>query len=94
MGSSVHPSFTSPADTILSPQLLLQFSRDFNEISSYCSHDLKMIMFYRSHARIDLNRFCMVGCFGFYGPLRQYFSLYRAISQREGEMKERKDRGE
>ena len=23
--------------------------------------------------------------FGFYGPLRQYFSLYRAVSQREGE---------
>ena len=23
--------------------------------------------------------------FGFNGPLRQYFSLYRAISQREGE---------
>ena len=27
-------------------------------------------------------------CFGFNGPLRQYFSLYRAISQRE------EDRGE
>ena len=23
------------------------------------------------------------GCFGFNGPLRQYFSLYRAVSQRE-----------
>ena len=29
----------------------------------------------------------LVGCFGFNGPLRQYFSLYRAISQREGEEK-------
>ena len=28
---------------------------------------------------------CLVGCFGFNGPLRQYFSLYRAVSQREGE---------
>ena len=27
----------------------------------------------------------MVGCFDFNSPLRQYFSLYRAISQREGE---------
>ena len=27
--------------------------------------------------RVDL-----VGCFGFSGPLRQYFSLYRAVSQR------------
>ena len=31
----------------------------------------------------------LVGCFGFNGPLRQYFSLYRAVSQREGERKER-----
>ena len=30
----------------------------------------------------------LVGCFGFNGPLRQYFSLYRAISQREGERDE------
>ena len=30
-----------------------------------------------------------VGCFGFNGPLRQYFSLYRAVSQREGERKEK-----
>ena len=27
--------------------------------------------------------------FGFNGPLRQYFSLYRAISQREGEKEEK-----
>ena len=31
----------------------------------------------------------LVGCFGFNGPLRQYFSLYRAVSQR-GEKEERK----
>ena len=30
----------------------------------------------------------LVGWFGFNGPLRQYFSLYRAVFQREG------DRGE
>ena len=30
----------------------------------------------------------LVGCFGFRGPLRQYFSLYWAASQSEG------DRGE
>ena len=34
--------------------------------------------------------FWLVG-FGFNGPLRQYFSLYRAVFKREGE-KERKDR--
>ena len=33
----------------------------------------------------------LVGCFGFNGPLRQYFSLYRAISQREAERRERID---
>ena len=31
----------------------------------------------------------LVGCFGFSGPLRQYFSLYRAVSQREGERGEK-----
>ena len=33
----------------------------------------------------------LVGCFGFNSPLRQYFSLYRAVSQREGERGERID---
>ena len=33
----------------------------------------------------------LVGCIGFNGPLRQYFSLYRAVSQREGERRERID---
>ena len=33
----------------------------------------------------------LVGWFGFNGPLRQYFSLYRAVFQREGKQ-ERKDR--
>ena len=40
---------------------------------------------------LDNNALChiivvvVVGSFGLYGPLRQYFSLYRAVSQREGE---------
>ena len=33
----------------------------------------------------------LVGCFGLNGPLRQYFSLYRAVSQREGDRGERID---
>ena len=33
----------------------------------------------------------LVGYFGFNGHLRQYFSLYRAVSQREGEKGERID---
>ena len=32
----------------------------------------------------------LVCCFGFNGPLRQYFSLYRAVSQREGERTEKR----
>ena len=32
----------------------------------------------------------LVGCFGFNGSLRQYFSLYRAVSQREGERGEKR----
>ena len=31
----------------------------------------------------------LVGCSGFNGPLRQYFSLYQAVSQREGERREK-----
>ena len=31
----------------------------------------------------------LVGCFGLNGPLTQYFSLYRAVFQREGERKEK-----
>ena len=31
----------------------------------------------------------LVGCLGFNGPLRQYFSLSRAVSQREGERAEK-----
>ena len=30
----------------------------------------------------------LVGCFGLNGPLRHYISLYRVVSQREGERKE------
>ena len=32
----------------------------------------------------------LVGCFGFNGPLRHYFSPYRAVSQREGEREEKR----
>ena len=31
-------------------------------------------------------------CFGLNGPLRQYFSLYRAVSQREGERTDRREK--
>ena len=34
----------------------------------------------------------LVGCFGFSGPLRQYFNLHQAVSQREGERGEKGQR--
>ena len=36
----------------------------------------------------------LVGCFVFNGPLRQYFSVYRAVSQRERERERERERGE
>ena len=53
---------------------------------------------YKTKTRVYLHNFAkkllficimMVGCFGFNGPLRQYFSLNRAVSQREGERGEK-----
>ena len=37
-------------------------------------------------------KWILIGCFGFSGPLRQYFSLYQAVSQREGERGEKGQR--
>ena len=46
------------------------------------------------YSKLKIQKLCffcfvgwLVGCIGLYGPLRQYFSLYRAVSQREGEKK-------
>ena len=44
--------------------------------------------FYYLLCKIDIVGW-LVGCFGFNGPLRQYFSLYRAVSQREGERRKK-----
>ena len=45
------------------------------------AHDVKMTVYWLVG--------WLVVCFGLNGPLRQYFSLYRAVSQREGERKEK-----
>ena len=42
-----------------------------------------------SHVNVGHLFNLVVGCFGLNGPLRQYFSLYRAVSQRQGERKEK-----
>ena len=43
----------------------------------------------RGGGRVGGGGFWLVGCLGLNGPLRQYFSLYRAVSQREGEREEK-----
>ena len=43
-----------------------------------------------SDDEVDDDKGWLVGCLGLNGPLRQYFSLYRAVSQREGERKEKR----
>ena len=50
------------------------------------------ILLYVSTVQCTIKQVCnswLVGCFGFNGPLRQYFSLYQAVSQREGERGEK-----
>ena len=37
------------------------------------------------HSSFSLSPGWSAGCVGFYDPLRQYFSLCKAVSQREGE---------
>ena len=62
----------------------LQFYVPFDHISvisGQCVGDIEMLCAMESCLR------WLVGCFGLNGPLRQYFSLYRAVSQREGERK-------
>ena len=54
----------------------------------YSNFNLKNMRF---SFQFDCRSKCLVGCFGFSGPLRQYCSLYRAVSQREGERGERID---
>ena len=44
----------------------------------------------QQYAHLQTMTLSVVGCFGFNSPLRQYFSLYRAISQRVGERGEKR----
>ena len=45
----------------------------------------KVYLYFMKKGRQARHRIPRNSCFGFNGPLRQYFSLYRAVSQREGE---------
>ena len=58
-------------------------------LSTVTSDFLKQIIILKSFNSLIQIDLVLVGCFGFNGPLRQYFSLYRAASQREGERGEK-----
>ena len=63
------------------------FRRHFDLVSKY-SVGLKTLPL-KSLSEPELYDDWLVCCFGFNGPLKQYFSLYRAVSQREGERGEK-----
>ena len=62
------------------------------DIFSLIYHFLSSFSLSLETARYRL-KYCLKGLVGWLfwvnGPLRQYFSLYRAVSQREGERKEK-----
>ena len=68
----------------------------FQEPESNCSEGMIFehvsMSFYGSNPKLLAKRWLFV-FFGFNGPLRQYFSLYRAVFQ-EREKEEKKARGE
>ena len=68
--------------------LSLSFGTPKNNQFSICSK-WKIDYFICPKIWIPPNLGWLVGCFGFNGPLRQYFSLYPAVSQREGEREEK-----
>ena len=62
--------------------MIISEKNDYHSNGRY-SYRLKLLHM------INPDYFWLVGCLGFNGPLRQYFSLYRAVSQREGERGEK-----
>ena len=72
-------------ETVFEPQYKTLFENKPNMIPSFgirISSEFENI-------NLDLDNIWLVGCFGLSSPLRQYFSLYRAVSQREGERGEK-----
>ena len=54
--TSLRPSVHLSLDTILSPHSSYSFQGILMKLSSYCSYDLKMIIFYRGHAQLIFTR--------------------------------------
>ena len=78
------------------PAHLLSLSRFLNSqevpfaVWIFNSEMWKLICLHKCAARCDyLCMYWLVGCYGFDGPLSQYFSLYQTISQRAGERREK-----
>ena len=59
---------------------VLYFS--FSNLRKGVGFDYMTKMYSEFTVSLSLKHVALVGCFGFNGPLRQYFSLYRAVSQR------------
>ena len=72
----------SPTDPVFDPTLpSFDLDLDFIEIHILTKfHELLLDCAQKVSLSFDL-----VGCFGLNGPSRHYFSLYRAVSKREGE---------
>ena len=60
-----------------------------SDIKCLCTGMISMILYSKKHDQLTIVGLVWFGCFGLNGPLRQYFSLYRAVSQREGEREEK-----
>ena len=61
----------------------------------FVEHKVKISVYFTKKKKkevihlLDISLGWLFGCLGFNGPLRQYFSLYQAVSQREGELGEK-----
>ena len=82
-------SLLTNTEDLLSDLYLLFFTQ---ALCSYNCHTYSVMFLLKNNLNSlgpSLRLFWLVGCFGLNGPLRQCFSLYRAVSQREGERKEK-----
>ena len=80
----VHVYFCISAQGKISEQVSQVFGISYDFIGSVFSNiaRVRTLVFNFIHP--------LVGWFGLNDPLRQYFSLYRAVSQREGERGEKR----
>ena len=65
-------------------------NKEINKVPRVMTGEHMYVHMYVLYIRTYATLCGLVGCFGFNGPLRQYFSLYRAVFQREGERKEKR----